>query len=329
MPKAKEQIEANIDTDLEKLKAVVDAPETASGDLAKPEGKVVSISGNKLSPDQNKAIATELGKINKQVSELREEYSILKVAVRDISKKDENYLELKKIYDEMHDKLNELISTGRDLEKSLFSPAEFAELDDLRLKLARGNTKKTEEESAESKSLVLEPQTARIEHKDWGAWRPSIEKMIEEGGRSMLAGFIITYPVFGLPIDLGNWSYHKIKRLMGKGAELDGEKKTEEEKKFIDVDGNIIQSTGEQERMGLHIGDKLRLKKDWFLSDKALENAKFIEIFGFEKNGNAIIRVDGKGRAISLTINYIDLWFEPFSEESEEIPEKYSTSIKR
>ncbi len=68
--------------------------------------------------------------------------------------------------------------------------------------------------------------------------------------------------------------------------------KREESKKFTGLDGTIFVVTGEQEKFGLKVGQKLKVISN--MIGEPMKSAKDIEIIGFEENGRDIIfRMDG------------------------------------
>lgn len=293
-----------------------------------PEGKVISIrSEQKLSPEESKALAKELSDINKHIKDVE----LLKEGFALMTKRHKYYVETKEMLEIELEAQGELWERRDQLEKKLLSQKELDEIFVMRSKkmeslevdaLVKVRQKIKEQERPEETALVPQPKQEVEKHKDWGAWRPPLKQMSRFHQ--------IFYIPIGLPVDIVNWTYRKLKRLMGKGAELDGT--MGKSQKFNYTGGGGVETSGEQEKFGFHVGQELRIKEagvdEYFDSNykKRIKEAKSLVIVGFTKEGNKIIiQVDGGG----VIENYINDFlnnFEPIPETPEEKESETFTS---
>ncbi len=189
------------------------------------EGKVISIHQDKreeLSLEVLKSLQQKLADINAHladVEQMKEGFALMK-------KRDKNYADLKEDLDRELKALPEMEAQRQQIEQQLLAPTDIAELRKIRSKemvkleeeaVAKVRSEINREIVLKETALVSQSQEEKVKHKDWGAWRGPVKYM------SM--GQKIAFPLFGFPVDVINWTYRKIKRLMGKGAELDGEEK--------------------------------------------------------------------------------------------------------
>lgn len=379
MSPPKENIKPNLDADLKNLKAIVDAPEDKNKS-PEPEGKVIP-----LHPKVDQAITDEekeelkiLQQHYRDLEKLREGFALM-------TKRHKYYLETKEILDLENKALPALLQRRDQLEKKLFNQQELDELFALRTKSAedveakalakvRADIEAQNGGHPEETALVPQPKQEVKKHKDWGAWRRSYKEVWKRSdtfGEDKAA--IIALAPFWTVADIANWTYRKIQRLRGKGADLDGEKEgwhvgdmvlpkavvyrtykiegaksikivgvtnneitiemdgekgksiyipkeyftkyfykvpqTPEEngpKTFTDTYNHKFYSTGEQEKYGIHIGTKVRLKN---------YKTNIFEIIGFNKQGDVIL--SEKGRMVENNVDTFRSIFEPVPETTE------------
>lgn len=318
----KEQPDENPYSDIDELNEAMDFPES------KPESNVIPLHNKKLTPEQEEAATIELNKITKQISDIEEEKKILEEAwgegLARMDKRDKNYKQLKKLLDEFNAEHKNLVSARRVSEIALLTPTEFNELDEVRAKLGKMSSKTDEEQVTEflnKEETALVPQPARevAKHKDWGAWRK--DKDFE---------LVMFDEVLGVFVhDVINWTHRKIKRLMGKGAELDGEKEEKDyhREKNHREDMDMLESikkgeseNEEQEKIDWSFGRKFRLKKDFDSHISGFKKGKIVTADNMSGMNADHLNFKESNGEWSSTIHKRDFhkYLEPLSEPSEE-----------